>query len=115
MASKDQIISVRVTAEEKAQLKKAAGAGGIGPYLRALGLAQANGTGPRTSVPKHVEQDGLAESGSAGLDADSGSEGRDSAAKALPARDWRARVRQLTASGVPRPAAERIADLEFRG
>jgi len=111
MASKDQIISVRVTAEEKAQLKKAAGAGGIGPYLRALGLAQANGVGPRTSTP--VSDAPPAQAGV--LDAGSGSEGRNSAAKALPARDWRARVRQLTASGVPRPAAERIADLELQG
>ena len=105
--AKDQVINVRVSVEEKATLKKAAGAGGIGPYLRALGLAQANGTGPRTSVSDPAAS-------SAGYSADGGSEGRDSAAKSLPAANWRARVRQLTAGGVPRPAAERIADLEFR-
>ena len=108
--AKDLVIHVRVSVEEKAALKKAAGAGGIGPYLRALGLAQANGIGPRTSV-----SDARVPDSPGVLDADSGSEGRDSAAKALPAKSWPARVRQLTASGVPRPAAERIADLEFRG
>lgn len=115
--AKDQVINVRVSVEEKAALKKAAGAGGIGPYLRALGLAQANGIGPRTSVSDAMGKAGdLEQPAPVVLDADSsGSEGRDSAAPSLPAKSWPARVRQLTASGVPRPAAERIADLEFRG
>ena len=111
--AKDQVINVRVSVEEKAALKKAAGAGGIGPYLRALGLAQANGIGPRTSVSPVARREPESSQGEDG--ADSGSEGRDSAATSLPAPNWRARVRQLTAGGVPRPAAERIADLEFRG
>ena len=110
--AKDQVINVRVSVEEKATLKKAAGAGGIGPYLRALGLAQANGIGPRTSV-----SDARVPDSPGVLDADSGSEGRDSAATTspMPKQNWRARVNQLMAQGTPRPAAERIADLELQG
>lgn len=115
--AKDQVINVRVSVEEKAALKKAAGAGGIGPYLRALGLAQANGIGPRTSGG------GAGQLGPPARELQPGDERgtRDPETRQvakpspLPAPNWPARVRQLTASGVPRPAAERIADLEFRG
>lgn len=98
------MIRVRVSSEEKAELEQRAGSKGVSAYVRELAL----------SVPGSAAEIKAA----AVLDADG--DGQDRAAPAvshggMPAQSWGSRVRQLCMQGVPRMAAEKMADQEFRG
>lgn len=98
---RSESIRFRVTSEEKAEIERRAGDEGMSAYVRDRVLG------------KPVPDTAPSVSDSEGLDAGSEREGRDTAA--MPAKTWGARVRQLAMQGVPRMAAERIADQELRG
>lgn len=89
-------IRFRVSSEEKADLRRRAGAKGMSAYIREQVFGAAS-TGPVGQTPVGEGQD------------------EDSPASPLPAKTWKARVRQLCMQGVPQMAAEKIADQEFRG
>lgn len=85
MASRTSKIEVRVTPQEKAELERRAGSKGVSAYVRDIALA------------------GKAESEAPGP----------SGQPVLPAKDWKARVRQLEGQGLPKAAAMKVADQEL--
>ena len=81
------MIRVRVSPEEKAAIEQAAGSMQVSAYIRSC------------SLPPQDE----GKSSEATADTD-----------VTPVRNWGGRVRQLMGQGLPRMAAEKIADQELR-
>lgn len=98
---RDKVINLRVTAEEKAAIAENAGSVGVAAYLRQLGLKGGASTGPGTGVDTPAAEE-------------RGQAAPASSHAGIPAKTWGARVRQLVMQGVPRMAAEKIADQEIR-
>lgn len=77
-------IRFRVSPEEKAELERRAGEGGMSAFIRERTLGSTDAPAERVSEPS------------------------------LPAQTWGARVRQLVMQGVPQRSAEQMADQEWR-
>lgn len=93
MSKRTEMVRVRVSPEEKAELEQRAGSQGLSAYVRQQ-LALSVPVGPNGT--------------------DSNGQDRAALAVSMPAKTWTGRVRQLCMQGVPRMAAERVADQEFR-